>query len=79
MRRRNRFSGKVPAELSDFRLWCDARGLAGYEDEAFSGWCAERAAWAGVHGWPTGEGVRESEEIAAAGAVPDEPWDDLKI
>lgn len=79
MRRRNRFSGKVPAELLDFRLWCDGRGLAGFEAGAFDAWCADRAAWAQVHGWPTGEDARQSEEIAAAASVPEEPWDESRI
>lgn len=79
MRRKNKFAGRVPAELLDYRLWCDARGLVGYEEHAFSGWCAERAAWAGVHGWPSGDIARQSEEITASVHIPDEPWDESAI
>lgn len=71
-----------PAELVDFRLWCDRRGvrfhLVGGEDplplfavrqHEFGAWCAERARFAGVHGWHGGRDVRRREEVSV------EPFD----
>ncbi|MGW5299098.1 hypothetical protein ACWEQV_12650 [Rhodococcus aetherivorans] len=79
MRRKNKFDGRVPAELIDFRLWCERRRFAGFESGVFDDWCEARAEWSAVHGWPGGADMRESEEITAAGSVPDEPWDESKI
>ena len=55
MRRKNKFAGRVPELLLDFPAWCRRHGFAGYEDDAFSGWCAERAVWAAEYGWPSGD------------------------
>ena len=75
MRRRNKFRGRVPAELVDYRVWCQVHDLAGFEDGAFVGWCEARADWSQTNGWPTGGNAREAEEVAAARLVPEEPWD----
>lgn len=79
MRRKNKFAGRVPELLLDFPAWCRHHGFAGYEDDAFSGWCAERRVWAAEYGWPSGDVARQSEEITASVHIPDEPWDESKI
>lgn len=71
-----------PAELVEFELWCDRRGvayalatgsntLAEFADrqESFGLWCQARTAFAAEHGWTGGRAVRRREETAV------EPFD----